>query len=499
MNRVILAIDQGTTSCRAILYRLDFQILASHQLEFPQIYPKEGWVEHDAIEIWKTQLECCRQVINQAKISAHAIASIGITNQRETIVAWDRNTGIPIYHAIVWQDRRTADDCILDIEYLTIKLNQSKTGLNLDAYFSAPKIRWILQHVPEAKRLVAEHQLCIGTMDSWILWNLTKGAVFATDYSNASRTNLFHIEDLCWDSELLDYYQIPEEVLPKVVDSIGIIGFTSPTIFGETIPIAGIAGDQQAALYGHRCFEKGMIKNTFGTGCFLLQNIGNVFKLSQHKLLTTIGWKDGEELVYAIEGSVFNAGSALKWLKENLQLIENYKDIEEICASMPDTDGVYVVPAFTGLGAPYWDMYARGTIVGLTRNSNKSHIIRATIESLAYQTKDIVDTMILDSGIPFHELRVDGGVSESGFLLQFLSDILQIPIIRNESKECTALGVAMMAAKGVGLEETIRDIERSTTSHRYAPKMNATESQRHYARWKDAVTKSQHWAEKGEV
>lgn len=494
MNDYILSIDQGTTSCRAILYDAQFQIKSAHQIEFKQIYPEEGWVEHDANEIWITQLECCRAVIENSKINPAHIRCLGITNQRETIVAWDKSTGIPIYNALVWQDRRTADDCILDIEYLTIGLNQEKTGLNLDAYFSAPKIRWLLKNIPKAQELILQNRLCVGTIDCWLIWKLTGGRLFVTDYSNASRTNIFNIKTLEWDTELLDYYQISKEILPELVDSIGVVGYSDSSLFGFEIPISGIAGDQQAALYGHECFEKGMIKNTFGTGCFLLQNIGNEFKLSKNRLLTTIGWKEKNKIVYAIEGSVFNAGSALKWLKESICLIRHYDEIDQICNSIDSTDGVYFVPAFTGLGAPYWDMYARGTIVGLSRNSDRKHIVRATIESLAFQTKDIVDTMIKDSGIEFKELRVDGGVSESVFLLQFLADILQIPIVRSESKESTALGAAMMAAKGIGMRGDKNFTKANLQPKTYTPKLKIEETRKLYSRWKDAVNRSKNWS-----
>jgi glycerol kinase len=351
--------------------------------------------------------------------------------------------------------------------------------------------------VPEARELIFKNELCIGTIDSWLIWKLTHGKQFITDYSNASRTNMFNIQSLEWDRDLLNYYEIPMSILPQVRDSIGTIGYSEFDIFGAEIPISSIAGDQQAALYGHQCFETGSLKNTFGTGCFLLQNIGSKFRLSENKLLTTIGWKEQAEIVYAIEGSVFNAGSALKWLKENLQLIQSYEEIEDVCHSIPDTEGVYFVPAFTGLGAPHWDMYARGTIVGMTRNTDRRHIIRATIESIAFQTKDIVDTMKKDSGLDFDKLKVDGGVSESKFLLQFLADILQIPIIHSESKECTALGAAMMAAKGIGLADNPPTIDAASNQIVYNPDMGYDESKQHYKRWEDALERSKGWAIKG--
>ncbi len=489
MSKYILAIDQGTTSCRAILYDMNYKISAAFQMEFSQFYPHEGWVEHNPIEIWETQLECCKKVIASANIHSKDILTIGITNQRETIVAWNKETGVPIYNAIVWQDRRTAANCIID-ETKIGTFNRSKTGLNIDAYFSAPKIRWIIENIPEAKELIKREKLCISTIDSWLLWKLTCGMVFATDASNASRTNIYNIRELGWDQELLDYYQISKSILPDVFPSMHHFGNTDISIFGEEIAISGIAGDQQAALYGHQCFEKGMMKNTFGTGCFLLQNIGNEFKLSDNNLITTIAWQDDEELIYAIEGSVFNAGSALKWIKENLNLIKDYQEIDEICNSVEHTDNDYIVPAFTGLGAPYWDMHARGMIIGLNRNTQKSHIVRATIESLAFQTKDIIQTIELDSGTKVKELRIDGGVSESLFLLQSLSDILQIPIIRTESKECTALGVAKMAAKSMGY--TIKTASTSALKY-YTPQMNKEKSLENYSKWKNAIERCKNW------
>jgi len=491
MNKYILALDQGTTSSRAILYDLNFQMVTKSQMDIQQIYPKEGWVEHSPIEIWESQLNCCKEAITSAGIAANQIAAMGITNQRETIVAWDKVTGKPVYNAIVWQDRRTTAACIEDQDRLGLEENRFKTGLNLDAYFSAPKIRWILDNVPEVLHLIKFDRLCVGTIDSWLVWNLTGGSSFVTDISNASRTNIFNIQKLDWDMELLDYYGIPRSILPQVVDSIGLVANTSEYIWGSSTPIAGIAGDQQAALFGHRCFTKGMMKNTFGTGCFLLQNIGNEFKLSENKLLTTIAWKKGEELAYALEGSVFNAGSALKWLKENLNLFEEYREADELAASIHSSDNVYVVPAFTGLGAPYWDMRARATILGINRNTNRAHIIRATYESLAYQCRDIVDTLSKDSGSPIQSLQIDGGVSKSTFLQQFLADIMQKEIVLSSSEECTALGVAMMAGEGIGL-----DLDEVKLSHPIivTPCMSADQSNALYAKWLDAVERSKSWA-----
>lgn len=487
MSKYILAIDQGTTSCRAILYDVNSEIVASKQLEIKQYYPNEGWVEHDPIEIWEKQIEVCHEVIRSSHILPNQIIGIGVTNQRETIVAWNRETGQPIYPAIVWQDRRTADNCIEDEKKIGQENNRNKTGLNIDAYFSCSKIRWILDHAQGAAQLSQEGKICFGTMDTWLLFKLTNGAQFVTDYSNASRTNLFNIKSLQWDQELLDYYSIPKDSLPVVKDSIGIFGTTAEEFFGSEIPISAVAGDQQAALFGHHCLEPGMIKNTYGTGCFLLQNIGEQFQLSDHKLLTTIAWKYRDKCFYAIEGSIFNAGSALKWLKENLQLFSKYEEIDSICQRIKDTDGVVVIPAFTGLGAPYWDMYARGNISGLTRNTNRDHIIRATVESLAFQTRDIVETMQKDSMIAIPELRVDGGVSESRFLLQFLADILQIPVIKSRSKECTALGVALMAGIGVGLDTN--QMKDQLNECKFLPQISKESSDSQYLNWKHALEK----------
>lgn len=488
MNKYILAIDQGTTSSKAILYDDQYQVVAIHQLDITQYYPQEGWVEHDPIEIWSTQLECCQEVIRQAKIETNQIVSIGITNQRETIVAWDKETSQPIMNAIVWQDRRTAVECNQDEDILSSVKNKTKTGLNLDAYFSAPKIRWIWNHHSISRELFEKNRLAIGTIDTWILWKLTDGKAFKTDVSNASRTNLWNIYQNQWDEDLLAHYQIPKAILPAVCDSHHPYGSTD--LFGTNIPIRAILGDQQAALYGHQATQVGMTKSTFGTGAFLLQNTGERCEASTSKLINTIAWRINQKTTYAIEGSVFNAGSALKWLKENMQLISSYDEIESICLETKDTDGVYMIPAFTGLGAPHWDMYARGTIIGIQRSTTKNHIIRATIESLAFQTKDVVFAIQNDSNIPLPELRIDGGVSHSNFLCQFLADILQIPILRSHSRECTALGIAMMA----GLSKKIDSSETQSEDHeQFLPIMSPSQSDLCYEKWKTAVERSKNW------
>ena len=492
----ILAIDQGTTSCRAIIYDLNFNVISQSQKEITQFFPKKDWVEHDAEEIWIKQLQCCKEAIELSNINIKSLSCIGITNQRETIVAWNKKTGKPIYRAIVWQDRRTSDACEQDKLVWTEDAIKQKTGLSIDAYFSASKMRWILNHIPEAKTLQRNDALCIGTIDSWILWNLTGGHSFKTDRSNASRTNLFNIKTNQWDSDLMEYYQIPSTILPEVVDSIGKIDVTSSHLFGAAIPISGIAGDQQAALYGHACFETGMTKNTFGTGCFILQNIGDECKLSGNGLLTTIAWSEKGRTTYALEGSVFNAGSALQWLKEGMQIIDDYEEIEPLCKSVKDTEDVILVPAFSGLGTPYWDMYARATLIGMTRGTTKAHIVRATVESLAYQSKDVIDTMIRDTLIHVKEMKVDGGVTKNYFFLQFLSDILQVPIRRSQSTECTALGAAMMAIKGIELYDTDQLLEHQKSNISFYPTMKSSDRNLKYSRWADAVLRAKGWVMK---
>lgn len=490
MSKYTLAIDQGTTSCRAILFDQDFEIKTIVQQEFTQYFPHEGWVEHDADEIWDIQIKCCHQVLANAQIKAEEISCVSITNQRETIVAWDKSTGIPIYNAIVWQDRRTANACIEDEKSIG-KSNGYKTGLTIDAYFSAPKIRWIIENIDSARELIKSNQLCVGTIDAWLLWKLTNGKVFATDVSNASRTNIFNIQSLTWDLELLDYYQIPLSILPEVKDSIGFFGNIDKSIFGQNIPITGIAGDQQASLFGHQCFESGMVKNTFGTGCFLLKNIGNNFVEAKNGLLTTIAWSENNLVTYAIEGAVFNAGSALKWLKDDLEIINSYAELDTLATSIESSEELVMVPAFTGLGAPHWDMYARGLMIGISRNTTKAHIVRATLESIAYQTKDIIDVMNIGHS-PIQLLSIDGGVSTSEFLAQFLADILQVPIQRANTSECTALGAALMANKGIG--KTLPVFLENKKSL-IQPILSISERDSKYKKWQKAVEKSKSWVD----
>jgi glycerol kinase len=490
MSRYTLAIDQGTTSCRAIIFDEKFDIKAIAQQEFTQYFPQEGWVEHDATEIWTTQLNCCHQALSNGQLKAEEISCIGITNQRETIVAWDKSTGNPIYNAIVWQDRRTASACIEDEKNIGNDV-ADKTGLTIDAYFSAPKIRWILENAKEAKSLIATNNLCVGTIDTWLLWKLTAGKVFATDVSNASRTNIFNIQTLNWDTELLDYYQIPTSILPEVKDSIGLFGNTDSSIFGIEISISGIAGDQQASLFGHQCINPGMVKNTFGTGCFLLKNIGNQFVKANQGLLTTIAWSENKQITYAIEGAVFNAGTALKWLKDDLELIKSYDELDSLAMSIDSCEELVVVPAFTGLGAPHWDSFARGLMIGISRNTSKAHIVRATLESIAYQTKDIIDAMNIGNS-PVQLLSVDGGVSSSAFLVQFLADILQVPIQRALTNECTALGAALMANKGIRKNLPILNENKNTIIY---PKISIEERDLKYKKWQKAVERSKSWVE----
>ncbi|MFA7572224.1 MAG: glycerol kinase GlpK, partial [Lutispora sp.] len=439
-KKYIISIDQGTTSSRAVLFDMrNKSIKAIKSKQFKQIYPYPGWVEHDPEEIWEGQLEVIKDVIKESRISPTDISCIGIANQRETVVIWDKNSGKPIYNAIVWQCRRTAGLCDkLKSEGLDETIKE-KTGLVIDAYFSGTKIQWILDNVPGAQERAKKGQLLAGTIDSWLIWNLTGGKVHATDYTNASRTMLFNIRKLEWDEELLQHMGIPRCMLPHVVSSSGIIGETTEEVLGARIPISGVAGDQQAALFGQACFEVGTAKNTYGTGCFILMNIGKEPIKSKHNLINTIAWGIGNEVEYALEGSVFNAGSAIQWLRDEMGLIKTAEESGIEAQKVENTAGVYLVPAFTGLGAPYWDMYARGTIVGITRGTKREHIIRATLESIAYQSMDVLEVMKLDSGIELKELRVDGGASVSPFLMQFQADILNINVKRPKITETTAL------------------------------------------------------------
>lgn len=485
--KYILAIDQGTTSSRTILFDEKLNEVAISQKEFTQIFPQPGWVEHNAEEIWETQLFTLRDVLVQANISANQVAAIGITNQRETTVLWDKRSGKPLYHAIVWQDRRTADLCEQLKRKGLEKYVQVNTGLRIDAYFSGTKIKWLLENIPEAGKLAEEKHVLCGTIDTWLLWKLTQGMVHATDFSNASRTMLYNIKKLCWDETLLKELHIPVHILPEVKNSAGYFG--NAIVDDVVIPVCGIAGDQQAALFGQKCFTKGEAKNTYGTGCFMLMHIGNECITSQSKLLTTIAWGIDNTIEYALEGSVFIAGAVVQWLRDQLQIISASEDTEKIAASLQNNGGVYFVPAFTGLGAPHWNMYATGTLTGMTRGTNKNHIIRAALESIAYQTRDVFEAMQIDTGIHLVELKVDGGASANNWLMQFQSDILQTAVIRPAYLESTALGAAMLAGIGAGLF-TIENLHKNTSSKTFSPSMQKQDAEKFYTEWNAAVKKT---------
>lgn len=489
--KYIIALDQGTTSSRAVLFDEAGSIASIAQQEFTQIFPQAGWIEHDANEIWNTQLAMLQKVIADSKIEVKSIAGIGITNQRETTVIWNRKTGQPIYHALVWQDKRTAPICEeLKSRGLTEYVRQH-TGLVIDSYFSATKIKWILDHVEGARASAERGELAFGTMDTWLMWKLTEGKVHATDYSNASRTMLFNIQNLTWDEKLLKELQIPKSLLPEVKPSSYHFGDWS--FQGAMIPISGVAGDQQAALFGQACFEPGMAKNTYGTGCFMLMNTGSKIQHSKNGLITTIAWGLDGKVEYALEGSVFIAGAAVQWLRDSLHLIDQSKDSEYFAMKALGSNDVYVVPAFAGLGAPYWDMYARGAIFGLTRDTGKDHIIKATLESLAYQTKDILEAMQEDSGVKLSALKVDGGACANNILMQFQADILGTIVERPEVIESTAMGAAYLAGIQVGLWKKNDIIKTRKVQRQFTPQMNDTTRQQLYSGWKKAVQRTMGW------
>lgn len=458
MSKFILSLDQGTTSSRAIIFNHNGDIVAIAQREFTQIYPQAGWVEHDPMEIWTTQLSVAAEVIVKAGLSARDIDSIGITNQRETTVIWDKETGTPVYNAIVWQDRRTSNYCDeIKAKGLAPKI-QEKTGLIIDSYFSATKAKWILDNVSGVREKAEAGKLAFGTIDSWLIWKLTAGKTHVTDVTNASRTMIFNIHTLEWDTELLELFGIPRQMLPEVKSSSEVYGETAGNILAAKMPIAGIAGDQQSALFGQMCTEPGMVKNTYGTGCFMLMNIGKEPKLSSNNLLTTIAWKINGEVFYALEGSIFIGGAVVQWLRDEMGLISKSADVETLAKKVPDTQGVYVVPAFAGLGAPHWDQHARGTITGLTRGTNKSHIARAALESIAYQTMDVLKAMEADAGVNIAELRVDGGATANDLLMQFQADLLKCKVIRPDVTEVTAIGAAYLAGLATGFWGSIDEI-----------------------------------------
>lgn len=490
--KYILALDQGTTSSRAILFNHDGEIVAVAQKEFKQIFPKPGWVEHDAQEIWATQAGVAAEVLHKAHAKAANVAAIGITNQRETAVVWDRKTGKPICNAIVWQDRRTAPVCDKLRAQKLDKVIQRKTGLVIDAYFSATKVQWILQNVKGAKARAAKGELAFGTIDTWLLWKLTGGKVHATDVSNASRTMLYDIRKGTWDEELLKLFGIPRSMLPEVKDSSGVFGET--TILGGTIPVAGIAGDQQAALFGQVCTKPGMVKNTYGTGCFMLMNTGVKPISSKNKLLTTVAWRIDGRTEYALEGSVFIAGAAIQWLRDGLGIIKKSPDVEALAASVPDTGGVYLVPAFAGLGAPHWDAYARGTLAGMTRGTTAAHIARAALEGIALQVMDILKAMEADAGIKLKELRVDGGACVNNLLMQLQCDLLKTPVVRPKVNETTALGAAFLAGLAVGFWKSQAEIAKQwQVDRKFKPAMKTARRKQITAGWERALERAKAW------
>ncbi|PXV89031.1 glycerol kinase [Lachnotalea glycerini] len=489
MEKYILAIDQGTTSSRAIIFDKDTNIIASSQKEFTQIFPKAGWVEHDANEIWISVMFVIMELITNSGIQPEQICGIGITNQRETTVVWDKKTGVPIYNAIVWQSRQTVEICDELREKGFEEIIHKKTGLLIDPYFSGTKVKWILNHVEGARQRAQEGELLFGTIDSWLVWKLSGEKSHVTDYSNASRTLLFNIYELKWDEELLDIFDIPRAMLPEVKPSSYIYGNTAPYhFFGQTIPIAGIAGDQQAALFGQACFEPGMVKNTYGTGCFMLMNTGEKAIQSKHGLLTTIAWGFEDKVEYALEGSIFVAGSAIQWLRDGLELLHSASESEEIAGQVKDSDGVYVVPAFVGLGAPYWDDKARGAVFGLTRGTTKAHLVRATLDSLAYQTKDIIIAMSKDSQIDLKKLKVDGGAVKNSILMQFQSDILDVSVERPVVNETTALGAAFLAGLAVGFWSDKKEVtQHYKIDQVFLPSMEEKTREKLYKGWLNVV------------
>jgi glycerol kinase len=497
-KQYILSFDQGTTSCRAILFDRDARIVGVAQKEFTQHYPTPGWVEHDAMEIWGSQMGVAREVLETQGIKPSEVAAIGITNQRETTVVWDRHTGRPVHHAIVWQDRRTAPLCDeLKARGLEPYIREA-TGLVADAYFSGTKIRWILDNVEGARERAERGDLLFGTMDTWLIWNLTRGERHITDVSNASRTLLYNIGSLEWDRRLLDELGVPAAMLPEVRPSSEVYGTTDAKTFGGArIPIAGIAGDQQAALFGQACFEKGMVKNTYGTGCFLLMNTGETPVPSRSGLLTTIAWGLDGKVEYALEGAIFIAGAAVQWLRDELKLIDSAEDSEYYAGKVEDAGGVYVVPAFAGLGAPYWDMYARGGIFGITRGTRKEHITRATLESLAYQTRDVIEAMQADSGITLKALRVDGGAVVNNVMMQFQADMLGVNVERPTITESTALGAAYLAGIAVGMWTQQEVADKVKLERTFEPQMDVERRERNYKGWKKAVRRTMDWERDG--
>lgn len=490
----ILALDQGTTSSRAILFDRQGQVAATAQHEYPQHFPQPGWVEHDPLDIWHSQLACAREVLKESGVAASEVAAIGIANQRETTVVWDRRTGEPLCHAIVWQDRRTAERCDALRAAGHAPLIQRKTGLEVDAYFSATKLQWLLTNVPGARARAERGELAFGTVDSWLAFRLTGRHV--TDVSNASRTMLFNINSLRWDPELLDLFGVPASMLPEVVSSSEQVGLTNEAWFGRAIPLAGIAGDQQAATFGQACHRRGMVKNTYGTGCFMLMHAGDVPPVSHNRLLSTVGWTVGGRTDYLLEGSVFMGGATVQWLRDGLGIIKQSADVEALALSVPDSGGVVLVPAFVGLGAPHWDAYARGTIVGMTRGTTAAHIARAAVEAIAYQSAELLAAMQRDAALAVHEMRADGGAARNDMLMQFQADLLGVPVIRPRVTETTALGAACLAGLAVGFWSSREEIAAQwQAERRFEPQMPAARREELMARWARAVAHAKSWAE----
>jgi glycerol kinase len=495
-DQYILALDQGTTSSRAIVFDRGGRMLGQRNREFEQIYPRPGWVEHDPSAIWKSQVEVAAEVLRECGLEAKDVAAIGITNQRETTLLWERDGGRPVYNAIVWQDRRTAGMCD-DLKRRGWESRiREKTGLVVDPYFSGTKLKWLLENVEGAAERAKRGELLFGTVDTYLIWRLSGGKAHVTDYSNASRTLMFNIHKLEWDEEILSELGIPEALLPEVRPSSEVYGHATPEIFGGEIPLAGTAGDQQAATFGQTCYAPGMAKNTYGTGCFMLMNTGERPVTSSHNLLTTIGWGLGGKVVYCLEGSVFITGAAVQYLRDSLKIIDSPAETEALASSVQSTGGVYFVPAFAGMGAPYWDPYARGAILGLTRGSGRAEIVRAALEATAYQTRDVLDAMVADSGVELAELRVDGGMVPNNFLMQFQADILSVPVVRPVVSETTALGAAYLAGLAVGYWQSLEEIARNwTVDRRFTPALDEEHRERMYAGWRKAVQRALQWDE----
>jgi len=495
MEKYILALDQGTTSSRAIVFDKKGAIISVAQKEFTQHFPKAGWVEHDPTEIWSTQAGIVSEAIAKKSLNVENIAAIGITNQRETVLVWDKNTGKPIYNAIVWQDKRTSEYCDKLKEQGHEKLIREKTGLVVDSYFSGTKVKWILDHVKGARQKAESGDLILGTIDTWLVWNLTKGEKHITDVTNASRTLMFNINTMDWDNELLELLTIPKSMLPEVKQSSEVYGHTNSTFFNAKIPISGIAGDQQAALFGQMCTEKGMVKNTYGTGCFMLMNIGDKPKVSKNNLLTTVAWKINNKTTYAFEGSIFIAGAVVQWLRDSLKIIRHASDVEALAKSVKDSDGVYFVPAFAGLGAPHWNQKAQGTIFGLTRGSTDAHVARAALEAIAFQTMDILKAMESDSGIPIQELRVDGGATVNNMLMQFQADVLNTKAVRPKIVETTAMGAAFLAGLAVGYWDNPEEIQKIwQTDTIFTPSEERTLINNKIKGWYKAIDALEYWS-----